>query len=166
MTRINDEFMEAFKHLDKICKEMFNAEKGVTSYIDEMERISSGPRYVPNWNFVLRRLKDLRHIRNTHSHEIGTSYGDICSPEDVQWLESFYSEIMNTTDPIAQYRKATAPKPKSKMPTSTQYNPNDFHTFTPQYEQEEEETISGLAIFIICLVVVAVVVGVFFAVFV
>ena len=37
MTRINDEFMEAFKHLDKICKEMFNAEKGVTSYIDEME---------------------------------------------------------------------------------------------------------------------------------
>ena len=166
MTRINDEFMEAFKHLDKICKEMFNAEKGVTSYIDEMERISSGPRYVPNWNYVLRRLKDLRHIRNTHSHEIGTSYRKINKHEDIQWLESFNSEIMNTTDPLAQYRKATAPKSKSKMPTSTQYNPNDFHTFTPQYEQEEEETISGLAIFIICLVVVAVVVGVFFAVFV
>ena len=71
---------------------------------------------------------------------------------------------MNTTDPLAQYRKATAPKPKQKMPTPEQYNPNDFHTFTPQYEQEEE-TISGLAIFIICLVVVAVVVGVFFAAF-
>ena len=25
------------------------------------------------------------------------------------------------------------------MPTPEQYNPNDFHTFTPQYEQEEEE---------------------------
>ena len=128
--------------------------------------MTSAPILFPNWNFVLRRLKYLRHIRNNHSHDVGTSYGDICSPEDVQWLESFYSEIMNTTDPIAQYRKATAPKPKSKIPTSTQYNPNDFHTFTPQYEQEEEETISGLAIFIICLVVVAVVVGVFFAVFV
>ena len=51
-----------------------------------------------------------------------------------------------------------------KMPTPEQYNPNDFHTFTPQSKQEKE-TISGLALFIICLVVVAVVVGVFFAAF-
>ncbi len=164
MTRINDEFMEAFKHLDKICKELFDAEKGVTSYIDEMERITNGPRYVPNWNFVLRRLKDLRHIRNNHSHEVGTSYGDICSPEDVQWLVSFYNDIMNTNDPLAQYRKATAPKPRTqKAQPYTPVNPSNYQTFTSQYEEQDEEPLSKLAVFLIFFATGVIVVGIIFA---
>ena len=164
MTRINDEFMEAFKHLDKICKELFDAEKGVTSYIDEMERITNGPRYVPNWNFVLRRLKDLRHIRNNHSHEIGTSYGDICSPEDVQWLVSFYNDIMNTNDPLALYRKATAPKPRAqKAQPYTPVNPSNYQSFTPQYEEQDEEPLSKLAVFLIFFATGVIVVGIIFA---
>ena len=36
MSQINDEFMEAYKRIDKFCKDAFGTEKGVTSYIDEM----------------------------------------------------------------------------------------------------------------------------------
>lgn len=42
MTQLNDEFMEAYKQLDKICKEMYENEKGVTTYIDEMENQRNG----------------------------------------------------------------------------------------------------------------------------
>ena len=30
-------FMESYKRLDKICKEMYEVDKGVTAYIDDME---------------------------------------------------------------------------------------------------------------------------------
>ena len=71
MTQINDEFMEAYKHLDKICREIFSAEKGVTTYIDEMREISDGSRFVSSWNNVLNRLIQLRKIRNDYAHEVG-----------------------------------------------------------------------------------------------
>ena len=96
MSEINDEFMEAFKHLDKICREMFHAERGITTYINEMERIPNGSGVVSNWNSTLRRLKELRHIRNQYSHEIGTSYTELCTWEDVDWLNVFYEDILHT----------------------------------------------------------------------
>lgn len=41
MTNLNNDFMESYKHLDKICKEIFNSEKGVTTYIGPMSRFST-----------------------------------------------------------------------------------------------------------------------------
>lgn len=154
MTQINDEFMESFKHLDKICKEIFDTEKGITAYIDSMESISNGSRYVSNWNSTLKRLKELRHIRNTYAHEIGTSYEDICSSYDIEWLDDFYRSIMNTTDPLALYRQATAPKPH--VTKIEQPNRNDFHTFN---SYDNEKHLSGLSIFLILVITVAIVLG-------
>ena len=87
---------------------MFHAERGITTYINEMERIPNGSGVVSNWNSTLRRLKELRHIRNQYSHEIGTSYTELCTWEDVDWLNVFYEDILNTRDPLAQYRSAMA----------------------------------------------------------
>ena len=42
MTNLNNDFMESYKHLDKICKEIFNSEKGVTTYIDTMKEVNDG----------------------------------------------------------------------------------------------------------------------------
>ena len=53
MTNLNNDFMESYKHLDKICKEIFNSEKGVTTYIDTMKEVNDGNRYVPLWNKTL-----------------------------------------------------------------------------------------------------------------
>lgn len=154
MTRINDEFMEAFKHLDIICKDMFQADKGVTTYIDTMEQITNGARYVPTWNTTLRRLKELRHIRNNHSHEVGTSYTDICTPADIEWLNNFYAAIMNTTDPLAMYRKATTSH--QKAPTPRPVVPNYSHSDTPS-SSSHTGLVTGLVITFIILVIILVV---------
>ena len=33
----------------------------------------------------------------------------MCEPDDALWLEQFYTRIMEQTDPLAMYRKATQP---------------------------------------------------------
>lgn len=185
MSHSNEEFMEAFKHLDKICKEIFNSEKGVTSYIDAMEKITNGDRYVSNWDYVLKRLKKLRHIRNQYAHEIGSSYDNICVPEDIEWLKSFYNEIMNTTDPLAQYRKATIKKqekakttesksmtsvpnlskltPEISTPKSASYN--QLHRLQPNYKDENEEDASRLGIVLIFVIATLITCGILYVAF-
>ena len=37
----------------------------------------------------------------------------MCEPDDVLWLEQFYTRIMEQTDPLALYRKATQPRSAS-----------------------------------------------------
>lgn len=38
----------------------------------------------------------------------------MCKPGDIEWLDNFYSRIMNQNDPISLYRKATNTSVKSK----------------------------------------------------
>ena len=46
---------------------------------------------------------------------------NMCDPSDALWLDDFYSRIMNQTDPLALYHKATTPTNahKRNQPTST-----------------------------------------------
>lgn len=185
MSHSNEEFMEAFKHLDKICKEIFNSEKGVTSYINAMEKITNGDRYVSNWNYTLMMLKGLRHIRNQYAHEIGSSYDNICAPEDIEWLKSFYNEIMNTTDPLAQYRKATIKKQEKAKTTESKSmasvpNPskltqeistpksasyNQLHTLQSQCNDENEGDASRLGIVLIFVIATLITCGILYVAF-
>ena len=185
MSHSNEEFMEAFKHLDKICKEIFNSEKGVTSYIEAMEKMTNGDRYVTNWDYVLKRLKNLRHIRNQYAHEIGSSYDNICAPEDIEWLKSFYNEIMNTTDPLAQYRKATIKKQEKNKTTESKSmasvpNPskltqeistpksasyNQLHTLQSQCNDENEGDASRLGIVLIFVIATLITCGILYVAF-
>ena len=57
MSQINYRFLESYKQLDKLCMEVFRADKGVTSYIDAMEETRGGAWKVPNWNNDLQKLK-------------------------------------------------------------------------------------------------------------
>lgn len=112
----NDEFMEAYKHLDKICREIFKNEKGITTYIDEMEAKRSGAFYVGSWDATLRKLKEYRHIRNAYVHEVGTSDLEICGEEDINWLKGFYEDIMQRRDPLAQYRSVLEQNKNKRVP--------------------------------------------------
>ena len=125
MSRLNDEFMEAYKSLDKICREMFHGDKGVTAYIDKMQSIHNGEKYVSSWNVTLRRLKELRHIRNNYAHEIGTIYTDICTQADIDWLNDFYDSIRHTEDARAEYRKASVRKPDFCKPIQEEHKADD-----------------------------------------
>ena len=163
MSEINDEFMEAFKHLDKICREMFHAERGITTYINEMERIPNGSGVVSNWNSTLRRLKELRHIRNQYSHEIGTSYTELCTWEDVDWLNVFYEDILNTRDPLAQYRSAMAFRARRTnttkqvaSPTKRQVTPRPVEKGTEPKESAQKYTDIILVVFSIIFIVIVI----------
>ena len=108
------EFMNAYKHLEKLCGDILNDERRISAYIDEMAKISDGSTKVHNWDNDLKKLKHYRWIRNQIVHEPDCQEENICHPDDVAWLNNFYSRIMNQTDPLAMYRKATRPQPAAK----------------------------------------------------
>ena len=109
--------MDSYKHLDKICGEMFNANRGVSAYIDEMTSIFDGNFYVSSWEEDLKKLKYCRFVRNRIAHDVACTEDNMCSFEDVEWLEDFYSRIMNQTDPLSLYRLAKSKKEKKAVTT-------------------------------------------------
>lgn len=100
-------FVESYKHLEKICGEILNDDRRLSAYIDEMINTPNGAFYVKGWNNDLKQLKHYRWIRNQIVHEPGCTEQNMCAPQDAAWLDEFYMRIINQTDPIAQYYKAS-----------------------------------------------------------
>ena len=102
MGYINYRFLEAYKSLDKLCREIYQGDKGVTAYIDYMKATPQHEsREIAGWHSDLRRLIALRHLRNQLTHECGTLERDMCSESDIDWLNDFYDRILHQTDPLA-----------------------------------------------------------------
>ena len=99
-------FHESYKRLEKLCGEVLNDNRRISAYIDLMSHIPRGPIFVMGWNNDLKQLKHYRWIRNLIDHEPGYTEENMCKPADAEWLDSFYSRILNQTDPLALYRKA------------------------------------------------------------
>lgn len=100
-------FIDSYKHLEKLCGEILNDDRRLSAYIDEMIKISGGPFYVTGWTDDLKQLKHYRWIRNQIVHEPSCTEENMCEPNDELWLNNFYHRIMNQTDPLALYAKAT-----------------------------------------------------------
>lgn len=107
-------FIESYKHLDKICGEMFETQYGVSVYIEEMLNNPHGSFLVRGWENDLKQLKHYRWIRNQIVHEPDCYEETMCEAGDDEWLDDFYERIINQTDPLAMYRKATRPQPVAK----------------------------------------------------
>mgnify|MGYP000030091172 CR=1 FL=1 len=88
------EFMNAYKHLEKLCGDLLNDERRISAYIDEMAKISDGTSKVYNWDNDLKKLKHYRWIRNQIVHEPDCQEDNMCHPDDVAWLNNFYSRII------------------------------------------------------------------------
>ncbi len=116
MRNTNDQFLEEYKHLDKICREMYRTEKGVTAYIDDMKRVPPyETRAIINWDTDLRQLVRLRHMRNRLTHECGTLDQEMCTQSEIEWIQDFYGRILLQSDPIAllaKRQRTLQPKPK------------------------------------------------------
>lgn len=146
MSKLNDEFLEAFKRLDKVCREMYMADKGVTSYINDMENVSQFEALsIANWDTDLRRLKQLRHLRNQLSHEVGTLNEDMCTQNDIDWLRTFYKRIFNRTDPLAllhikRGKSKQQVKPTSKPKEST------YIYIEPEVKKPSSKFLKGLIV--------------------
>ncbi len=117
------EFMNAYKHLEKLCGDLLNDERRISAYIDEMAKISDGTSKVYNWDNDLKKLKHYRWIRNQIVHEPDCQEDNMCHPDDVAWLNNFYSRIMNQTDPLTLYSKNNKANTSAKTQKNTNYSP-------------------------------------------
>ena len=106
-------FLESYKRLEKLCGEIMSDNYGVSAYIEEMIKISQGPHLVSGWDDDLKQLKHYRWVRNQIAHNPNCFEENMCNSADEKWIADFHSRIMNQTDPLTMYRKATQPKPNS-----------------------------------------------------
>ena len=69
MDRLDMEFFDKYKDVDKFCGDMLSSDSGISEYIDQMDKTpASERRYVPSWERDYRMLKHLRYIRNQIAH--------------------------------------------------------------------------------------------------
>lgn len=92
--------------MDNLCKDIFDAEKGVSTYIINMEEYTDGNVLVPYWYKDLKRLKRYWHIRNLIAHETNVYEEDYCTLEDGNWILDFYQKILTGQDPLSIYQNA------------------------------------------------------------
>ena len=88
-------FIESYKHLDKICGEMFETQYGVSAYIEEMLNNPHGSFLVRGWENDLKQLKHYRWIRNQIVHEPDCYEETMCEAGDDEWLDDFYERIID-----------------------------------------------------------------------
>jgi hypothetical protein len=105
---------------------------------------------VRDWDKDLKQLKHYSWIRNQIVHDPSCSEENMCSDADTQWIVDFHARIMNQTDPLALYRKAT--QPRQKQATKNAEAPN----FQEQYHKNEYKSSNRFGCFITLLIVAVV----------
>lgn len=94
------EFLEIYKNLDELCRQILSSDRGVSEYIDEMSNESQGWR-IAGWDRDYKQLKRMRWIRNRLVHEAGSFDDSLVNVKDIEWLHTFYRRIMECTDPFS-----------------------------------------------------------------
>ena len=127
-----NELVTEFKHLEKICNEIYSEQHGVTLYINEMEQESGySTRTITGWDRDLASLKHVRHIRNLYAHEDD----DLIDFEeaDVAFIKDFHQRILNGQDPLTLLRK--------QRESSTQIRRNTVHQNKVSFTVQSEDSI-------------------------
>ena len=147
-------FMGSYKHLEKLCGEIYGEDGRVKAYIEEMKKRTDGSLYVDGWNNDLERLKRYKRIRNEISHTPGCDESNMSEPGAAEWLENFCSRILNRTDPLAVYSKKTEARQRSVKPTQTYGKTPDTRTYQnpysyqmPHYDANPHERRYGCLVF-------------------
>lgn len=104
MTETDSLFFEKYKQLDKLCSEIYNNPKGISSYIADMEKNEYiGQEIIGSWRDTYKSLKHVRRLRNRIAHDENTL--DICTSDDIDFVTDFYNQIFSSIDPISQLEK-------------------------------------------------------------
>ena len=119
MTPQDQKFFDAYKRLDKLCKEIYG-DGGVSSYIDDMySKDDKQAQHVRFWFEYRKQLVEMRRKRNILAHEDVSN--QVSDPEDVTWLEDFRQNIMARRDPIALYSRTNLKEVKSKKASKSPF---------------------------------------------
>lgn len=164
MGYLNYEFFDEFKALDNLCRDIYGEsidnKLGVTLYLEDMDRKAyRGASKVSGWASDYNQLKNARNMRNELAHSRNSMTVDICSQEDIDFVRSFRTRILNQTDPIAMLRKqATQPRPSSTPQPKQQ--PQQTYTYNNTPNNTPNKTPAGcLGIVASFLIVVACVIA-------
>ena len=143
-------FMESYKHLDNLCKDMNGI--GVTGYIKDMEQEQNGGYYVAGWKNDYMQLKHYRYIRNQIAHENYANESNMCSAGDMVWLDEFYRRIMEQTDPLALCCKETKFRSSSKF-TKPKDSPATQYTLSCEQLRQTKKN-HGICLMLLLIVAV------------
>lgn len=141
MDNIILEFLEAYKSLDELCRQILASERGVSEYIDEMDKETQGYRMVSCWENDYKRLKKMRWKRNRLVHETSSFEEEFINAGDVEWLKTFYLRIMECTDPFSllNQSKNTNRKTENQEKLSGEY----YRTIVKKKTSENNNQIKG-----------------------
>ena len=166
MNNIESKYIDLYKSVDSICKDIFRSERifndrgeevfGVSAYVETMEseRYSAASR-PQEWDVWYKKLKRLRWLRNTIVHDSGTSE---CDEEDYDDLKRFYNDLMSGNDILARARRVrTAVSSRKRAPAAAAQRPAYARTGAP-----EKKTHAGWAVFGIIAAIAAAAVIVYF----
>lgn len=101
MNNIILNFLEVYKNLDELCKQIFSSDIGVSKYIEEMDKELQGSFYVADWEKDYKKLKHMRWVRNQLVHDINSFQENIVTIDDIDWLKQFQGRIIKCTDPFS-----------------------------------------------------------------
>ena len=122
-------FLQEYKKLDELCKQILSSTRGISEYIDQMQSECRNHSKVPNWNNDLKELKRLRWIRNQLVHDTDSFDTLEVSKEDISYLKEFRSRILHCEDPFSLLHKleqhSTHKNVKSLPLTSSVSTKND-----------------------------------------
>ena len=117
-TELNTALVESYGELEQLCNQIYGTHHSVTNYIDDMYSLNlPGQNMVDNWNYYLKRLKEVRYKRNKLSHgEVG--FGEKwAEKEDIEFIINLKNSIIKQTDPLSVLRKkGSVPRAKVSKP--------------------------------------------------
>ena len=151
------DYLDSYKRLDQLCRDMFRSKDGVTEYINQMDRVISRINSKQDWQDFYSRLKYQRRLRNNLVHNTGCSE---CTEEDIDEIEYFFELILKQEDPLAYIRRQQALTKKASIETNRygSYHPieqTEKSLFERRY-RTNEKSIFGNFIYIIIFVVIMV----------
>lgn len=143
------DYLESYKRLDQLCRDMFRSKDGVTEYINQMDRVISKINSKQDWRNFYSRLKYQRRLRNDLVHN--TECSD-CTEEDIDEIEYFFDLILKQEDPLACIRKQQTLTRHASIQTS------DSSSIRREYHSKK----SGIVEFLIYIIVfIAIIVLIF-----
>ena len=143
------DYLESYKRLDQLCRDMFRTKDGVTEYINQMDRLISRINSKQDLRNFYSRLKYQRRLRNDLVHN--TECLD-CTEEDIDEIEYFFDLILKQEDPLACIRK------QQKLTRHVSIQTSDSSSIRRGYRSKK----SGIVEFLIYIIVFIAIIVLFF----
>lgn len=116
---MDNQFLDEYIHLEKLCNEIYATNQGISRYIEDMEQTNRVIQAkIHLWTSTYKKLKELRWKRNQLVHEGNVEYDDA----DIVWLRWFYQQIMGAKDPLSVKHQLLQQQINSNMPVNRREN--------------------------------------------